>query len=432
MKPRVTFAGYELDTKHVLLSYRGRDCGAGPKVVQTLIALVATPGEILSKDELIGAVWPDGYVDETNLMQNIYALRRQFRSTHGEDFIETVPRRGYRFVRPLDNERAPRSGMFPAVVATGLAVATMLTLLAFSINGRNASHAALYASARALWSERTPTALQHSLDVFSSLTSDPSMAAKAYSGVADAYSMMVEYGIGNAAENTSRARTAATHALALGNRCSECLASMALIQDDFDNNHTTALRYYRRALDADPRNATARTWYGASLLIHGSPQDAAQQLRIAHAANPDDAVTLKWLAYAEFFNGDHNAIRDARAGLALHPDDMDLRYIAGISYETAGQPLEAIRTLEQVENNARWHEQALGALAWAYAKLGSHAKARALFARLRQSSRHPSPAAIAVAAAAVNDRQLERRALIQTRSPQTYADALATFDPRLR
>lgn len=65
-----------------------------PKAFDTLLFLVENCGHILSKEELLETVWEGAFVEENNLAQNISILRRII----GEDLIETVPRRGYRFV----------------------------------------------------------------------------------------------------------------------------------------------------------------------------------------------------------------------------------------------------------------------------------------------------------------------------------------------
>src|SRR5262245_18788769 len=66
-----------------------------PKLFDTLAVLVEFKGRIVNKEELMKRVWPDSFVEENNINKNIYALRKLF----GEDesFIETVPKRGYRF-----------------------------------------------------------------------------------------------------------------------------------------------------------------------------------------------------------------------------------------------------------------------------------------------------------------------------------------------
>ena len=66
-----------------------------PKAFDTLYLLVRNSGHVLEKDEMIRALWPDTFVEEGSLSNNIFLLRKAL----GDDpaFIETVPRRGYRF-----------------------------------------------------------------------------------------------------------------------------------------------------------------------------------------------------------------------------------------------------------------------------------------------------------------------------------------------
>src|SRR6185295_8327653 len=86
-----------------------------PKVVDTLLVLIENSGRVLEKDELIEKLWPDSFVEEGNLTQNIYELRKALNSGAEESYIETIPRRGYRFagqVRelPLEEGGAVRTG----------------------------------------------------------------------------------------------------------------------------------------------------------------------------------------------------------------------------------------------------------------------------------------------------------------------------------
>ena len=69
------------------------------KVLSTLILLVRNNGHVVEKDVLMNEVWPDEYVEEGNLAQHIFILRKALgESTGSPKYIETVPRRGYRFV----------------------------------------------------------------------------------------------------------------------------------------------------------------------------------------------------------------------------------------------------------------------------------------------------------------------------------------------
>ena len=70
-----------------------------PKVFDILVTLVENGGQVVAKDDLMRRVWPNTFVEEGNLTQNISLLRKALGETPGGvQFIETVPRRGYRFV----------------------------------------------------------------------------------------------------------------------------------------------------------------------------------------------------------------------------------------------------------------------------------------------------------------------------------------------
>ncbi|MBL8295713.1 MAG: transcriptional regulator [Bryobacterales bacterium] len=77
-----------------------------PKVFQTLLVLVENSGRIVGKDELMKAVWPDTFVEEGNLTQNISMLRKVLGESPAEHtYIETVPKQGYRFIPAATTEK---------------------------------------------------------------------------------------------------------------------------------------------------------------------------------------------------------------------------------------------------------------------------------------------------------------------------------------
>lgn len=70
-----------------------------PKVFDTLVVLVLNSGHVVSKDDLMREIWPDTNVEEANLTQNVFTLRKVLDPHHqGSSYIETVPKRGYRFI----------------------------------------------------------------------------------------------------------------------------------------------------------------------------------------------------------------------------------------------------------------------------------------------------------------------------------------------
>ncbi len=93
------FGRFRLKTAERILLREGELVPLTPKVFDILITLVENSGQVVAKDDLMKRVWPSTYVEEGNLTQNISLLRKALGETAGgAQFIETVPRRGYRFV----------------------------------------------------------------------------------------------------------------------------------------------------------------------------------------------------------------------------------------------------------------------------------------------------------------------------------------------
>src|SRR6516162_1715599 len=97
-----TFGALRLDAEAGLLLHDGQSTILGQRTSALLRALVERAGEPVSKDALIEAVWPGLAVEDSNLTVQIAALRRALGELPGgEDWIVTLPRRGYRFVGPV-------------------------------------------------------------------------------------------------------------------------------------------------------------------------------------------------------------------------------------------------------------------------------------------------------------------------------------------
>lgn len=93
------FGPFHLDTAERRLLRDGRAVPLTPKAYEMLLALVERSGHIVEKDELLKEVWPEQFVEEGNLSQHVFALRKALGESRDEThYIETVPRRGYRFV----------------------------------------------------------------------------------------------------------------------------------------------------------------------------------------------------------------------------------------------------------------------------------------------------------------------------------------------
>ena len=100
------FGPFSIDIRERILEREGQPVALTPKAFDLLAALLEEPGQLVSKDELLRRVWPDTFVEESNLAYNVFALRKALGDT-AEDatYIETVPKRGYRFKAPVTTRR---------------------------------------------------------------------------------------------------------------------------------------------------------------------------------------------------------------------------------------------------------------------------------------------------------------------------------------
>jgi TolB-like protein/DNA-binding winged helix-turn-helix (wHTH) protein/Flp pilus assembly protein TadD len=108
-----------LDVGQRVLLSRGAPVPLGPKVFDTLLALAEEPGRVLEKDYLLKKIWPETFVEEGSLARNVSTLRRVLgKSPEDQEYIETIPKRGYRFngavrrlsrmlATPPDSDRLP-------------------------------------------------------------------------------------------------------------------------------------------------------------------------------------------------------------------------------------------------------------------------------------------------------------------------------------
>jgi DNA-binding winged helix-turn-helix (wHTH) protein/tetratricopeptide (TPR) repeat protein len=105
------FGPYRLDTRRRLLWRESALLDTPPRAVDLLAALVAEAGEVVPKEELLRRVWPDTFVEEANLSVNVSILRKALGDQpDGRPWIQTVARRGYRFLGPVRAQaEAPRS-----------------------------------------------------------------------------------------------------------------------------------------------------------------------------------------------------------------------------------------------------------------------------------------------------------------------------------
>lgn len=114
------FGPFRWDSEKRVLVRDGKPVPLAPKSAELLFVLVANAGHLVEKDELMKRVWPDAFVEEGNLNKNVAVLRKVLGEwDSGREYIETVPKRGYRFVAPVNEVTHAEGASKPQTLGGG-------------------------------------------------------------------------------------------------------------------------------------------------------------------------------------------------------------------------------------------------------------------------------------------------------------------------
>lgn len=107
------FGCFRLDVPERVIAADGKPVPLTPKVFDLLVLLAQHPGELLEKEFILKTLWPETFVEEANLSVNISTLRRALETAGGAHYIETVPKRGYRFATEVRDISPPLETVGP-------------------------------------------------------------------------------------------------------------------------------------------------------------------------------------------------------------------------------------------------------------------------------------------------------------------------------
>ena len=122
------FGPYSVDSRRRTLSRHGLPVPVTPKAFDLLLYFVQNPDRVISKDELLKAVWADSFVEEGNLTQNVFLLRKALaQKSEDSGLIVTIPRKGYQFTgEVVITSLAAHPSEAPAAQFAGTAVSTAI------------------------------------------------------------------------------------------------------------------------------------------------------------------------------------------------------------------------------------------------------------------------------------------------------------------
>ncbi|MGZ3518502.1 MAG: winged helix-turn-helix domain-containing protein [Vulcanimicrobiaceae bacterium] len=366
-EPPVTFDRYVLNFAERGLLRDGEPVALTPKAYAILAILVAHRGAAVSREQLFDVLWPEGLVEDGNLTQNIYMLRRILdRGRNGRRFIETVPRHGYRFAMPVRS--IPQRGAVlgrPVTAArfarAALAVVLACVTLAVSSGAPRPCVPSLdpvaslsYSLGLYHWNMRTPVELTRSIAYFKKTIRFAPSSALGYAGVAGAYAIEAQDtddGSAAAARYVRLAERYRDAALRRDPNSPEALTIAGFIAGTFHSDYASANRDYARAIALKPNYATAHHWNAVLHFAQGDIGGALHEWEVAHQLEPTSEVISRWLGIGYVYaRRPIDAIHILSETLTLQPDDHEAWLQLAAAQEQEGRLHDALTTLEALKH----------------------------------------------------------------------------------
>jgi serine/threonine-protein kinase len=231
--------------------------------------------------------------------------------------------------------------------------------------------------------------LHRSIQYFTEAIAADQRFAMAYSGLADSYTLLADYGFVYPSEAMPEAEKAAKMALDLDPQLGEAEASLGLICSIYEWNWDQAESHFLRSIELNPGYATVHFWYAIDhLAMSGRFAEAQVQIRIAQELDPLSPLIREAFGFLELLNRQYDAaIAHYREELELDPYFYKGHTSLGRAYIQKGMYREAIGHLEKGRLLAGDIPNILGALGQAWGLSGSADKARRFLAELQQLSK---------------------------------------------
>jgi DNA-binding winged helix-turn-helix (wHTH) protein/tetratricopeptide (TPR) repeat protein len=338
------FGLFELAPETGELRKAGRPVRLQPQPSRVLAVLAGRAGELVTREELHREVWGEG--THVDLDQGINFSIRQIRAALGDSaeapvYVETVPRRGYRFLAPVETiapaEPAPvlprrrlPLAVFASVFLLLVLAAGLLIALVAARRPRTAAPVVSPAAREAYLTgrylldkkDRTAADAEKSVALFEQAVASEPSYAEAWAGLADALAVVPR----PPRQAIPRARAAALRALELDPGLAAAHHRLAGIHLYYDWDWEAARREYERAIELDPGSVTAHHSFAAYFSILGRHGEALARMERARELDPVSASIngdIGWYFYFARRYGD--AVRQSLRTLELEPGHAGAR-----------------------------------------------------------------------------------------------------------
>ena len=292
----------------------------------------------------------------------------------------------------------------------------------------------LYLQGRYHLNQRTEEGLHKAVEFFEKAIVEDSQFSLAHSGVADAYGLLAHYGVLGPADVWAKAASSAASAVMLDGHSAEAHTSLAHVRATQDWDFVGAERLFQKAIQLNPRYATARHWYAMSCLVPmGRLDEALEQVLLAQSLDPVSSIIARDVAVIQYYRRDFDAaLEQCDHAIELNPHFAPAYLTLGLVQEQRKELDEAaaayLRAVDLAPNSLRLQS----ALARALALSGKTDRAVETLHTLDQmaSARYVSPVEFMTNAFASGDREAGFRWLTKACDERCFEMLTLKADPR--
>jgi serine/threonine-protein kinase len=255
----------------------------------------------------------------------------------------------------------------------------------------------LYLKGRFWWNRRTQSDIAEGIRYFEQAIAEDPQYALAYSGLADSYALDLDYRGAPVVEGMERAKAEARKAIELDETLAEAHTSLAWVTFIYDWDWKGADREFRRAIELNPRYATARQWYAWYLIAMRRFDEALAEGRIAVELDAGSVSVRRSLGWLQYYSGQHDsALDNLRRALTMNPTAEETHRLLGLVYLQKGRYDDAAAAFREAIANSDNPVLALAGLGLVAARRGRVDECRKVLADLQQRARtqYVSPVAM--------------------------------------
>ncbi|MBI4907569.1 MAG: winged helix-turn-helix domain-containing protein, partial [Acidobacteria bacterium] len=351
------FGPFRLDVRDRLLESNGERIALTPKVIDTLFVLIENRGQVVSKEDLMKSVWPDVTVVESGLTRNLSVLRKALESDTAEGtYIETIPKRGYRFVASVDEDRIPDAPVIASpkrsnitwIVLTAVVICVLAAFLLVARKTRPTPVEPLVRIGDHLLYKLSPDAMSRAVAQFEQAIAANPNSAGAHSGLSIALLGLIEFGARANRQAGPVALAAARRAVALDPNSCTAHSALALTHLVHRWDFAAAESEFRKALAADPQSVQARLLYARLKIATGKLPEARLLVEEALALDPaSPPLGTEYCRVFYFLRDFQRAAAECRKVLDREPGFALAHYYLAMTLGSSGQIEEARNSLRQ-------------------------------------------------------------------------------------